>query len=57
MDEMIEIPNGITVAQKRDLMRTTSVMKDVINDDEFKGIMLIYQRAISRIEKESGKEL
>lgn len=56
-EPMIEIKDSITTVQKRELMKVTSVMKDVINEDEFKGIMLIYQRAIKRTEKESGQEI
>lgn len=56
-DEVVEISNGIETVQKRQLLQITNVMKDVINPEEFAGIMLIYQRAIKRIEKERGKEI
>lgn len=56
-EETIEIKDGITAPQKRDLMRLTNTMKDVINHKEFAAIMVIYQRAINRIEKESGQKI
>lgn len=54
MSDELEIKDCITMAQKRDLLKTTQEMKDVINDKEFKLIMLVYMRAIKRIERENG---
>lgn len=57
MDDNIEVKNGITTVQKRDLLKIIGIAKDIINNDEFLGICLICQRAIDRVEKEANIEL